>query len=209
MAAARYASSTEWLRSSWMPCHRFTVSVPSRLRIRYHAMNTTIDQPIPIKSRLAPVMLASASPHGDSSPPPGGGRQAGPVASNEFPPCHAKTKSTAYSGRTAMSASTAIANPAEMSSCATSAAHDRMNAAPTMARPNSAASSACGRSGAAARTTSAGTAAAIASTSAMRCREGRMSVSSSSGTNDGSSSLVGRRSRPRLSGGSPGRDARP
>ena len=31
-----------------------------------------------------------------------------------------------------MSASTAIANPAEMSSCATSAAHDRMNAAPTI-----------------------------------------------------------------------------
>ena len=38
-----------------------------------------------------------------------------------------------------MSASTAIARPAEMSSCATSAAHDRMNAAPTIASPKSAA----------------------------------------------------------------------
>ena len=102
-------------------------------------MNTTMDQPMPINSRLAPVMLASARLHGDSSPPPGGGRQAGPVASNEFPPCQANTKSTAYSGSTAMSARTAIASPAEMSSCATSAAHDRMNAAPTIASPNSAA----------------------------------------------------------------------
>ena len=34
---------------------------PSRLRIRYHAMNTTMDQPMPISSRLAPVMFASAS----------------------------------------------------------------------------------------------------------------------------------------------------
>ena len=66
MAAARYASSTEWLRSSLMPSQRFAASVPSRRRIRYHAMKTTIDHPIPIKSRLAPVMFASASPQGDS-----------------------------------------------------------------------------------------------------------------------------------------------
>ncbi len=131
-------------------------------------MKTTIDHPIPIKSRLAPVMFASASPQGDSVPPPDAGRHAGPVASNEFPPCHAKTKSTAYSGRTAISARTAIARPAEMSSWATSAAHDRMNAAPTIASPKSAASAACGRSGVTARTTSAGTAAPIASASATR-----------------------------------------
>ena len=36
------------------------------LRSRYQAMKTTIDQPMPISSRLAPVMLASASEHGDS-----------------------------------------------------------------------------------------------------------------------------------------------
>ena len=36
-------------------------------RSRYHAMKTTIDQPMPISSRLAPVMLASARSHGDSS----------------------------------------------------------------------------------------------------------------------------------------------
>ena len=106
------------------------------MRIRDQAMNTTIDQPMPISRRLAPVMFASASEQGDSVPPPSG-RHAGPVASNEFPPFHAKTKSTAYSGSTAMSASTAIARPAEMSSCATSAAHERMNAAPTIARPKS------------------------------------------------------------------------
>ena len=140
-----------------MPSQRLAVPAPSRRRIRYHAMKTTMDHPIPIKSRLAPVMFASASPHGDSVPPPGGGRHAGPVASNEFPPCQAKTKSTAYSGSTAMSASRAIAKPAEMSSCATSAAHDRMNAAPTIARPNSAASTVCGRSGAVARMIRAGT----------------------------------------------------
>ena len=60
-----------------------------------------------------------------------------PSARTSRRPSHANTKSTAYSGRTAISARMAIARPAEMSSCATSAAHDSMNAAPTMARPNS------------------------------------------------------------------------
>ena len=102
-------------------------------------MNTTIDQPMPISSRLAPVMFASASEHALSPVSPGG-LQASPNSANAFPPSHAKTMSTAYSGRTAMNASTAIASPAEMSSCATSAAHDRTNAAPTIARPKSSAS---------------------------------------------------------------------
>src|SRR4030065_542735 len=52
--------------------------------------------------------------------------------------------STAYSGSTAMNARTAIASPAEMSSCATSAAHDRRKAAPTIAMPNRSASAAGG-----------------------------------------------------------------
>jgi hypothetical protein len=46
-----------------------------------------------------------------------------------------KTKSTAYSGSTATSASRAIARPAEMSTCAASAAHDSRNAAPMIATP--------------------------------------------------------------------------
>jgi len=33
------------------------------LRERYAAMNTTIDQPMPISRRFAPVMLARASEH--------------------------------------------------------------------------------------------------------------------------------------------------
>ena len=39
---------------------------------RYQAMNTTIDQPMPMSSRLAPVMLARASEQGDSPVAPGG-----------------------------------------------------------------------------------------------------------------------------------------
>jgi len=50
-----------------------------------------------------------------------------------------KTKSTAYSGSTAMIASTATARPAETSTCAASAAHASRNAAPTMASPYTAA----------------------------------------------------------------------
>ena len=100
--------------------------------------NTTIDQPTPISSRLAPVMLASASEHGVSPSPPGG-RHAGPNSATDCPALNANTRSTAYSGRTAMKASTAMASPAEMSSCATSAAQESMNAAPTMASPRSSA----------------------------------------------------------------------
>ena len=93
-------------------------------------MNTTIVQPMPISSRFAPVMFASASEHGDSVPPSERqARRAGLRERRRRPSC-ANTKSTAYSGSTAMRARIAIARPAEMSSCATSAAQDSMNAAP-------------------------------------------------------------------------------
>ena len=46
-----------------------------------------------------------------------------------------KTKSTAYSGSTAISASSATASDSEMSISAASAAHERMKAAPKMAIP--------------------------------------------------------------------------
>ena len=134
VASPRNATSTECGRSS--TTSRRTGGV---LRERYAAMKTTIDQPMPISSRLAPVMLASASEQA-SSPAAPGGWHASPYCSNAFPPSHARTRSTAYSGRTAMNARTAIARPAEMSSCATSAAHDRMKAAPTIASPYSRAS---------------------------------------------------------------------
>ena len=109
-------------------------------------MNTTIVQPMPINSRFAPVMFASASEHGDSVPP-SSGRHAAPVCANDSPPLRANTKSTAYSGSTAIRARIAIAKPAEMSSCATSAAQDSRNAAPTIAMPNSRASSGCAELG--------------------------------------------------------------
>ena len=101
---------------------------------------------MPINSRFAPVMFASASEHGDSVPP-SIGRQAAPVAANDCPPFHANTKSTAYSGSTAISARIAIASPAEMSSWATSAAHESRKAAPTIASPKISAARACSRSG--------------------------------------------------------------
>jgi hypothetical protein len=72
--------------------------------------------------------------------------QSSPNSAKSFPPLKAKTMSTAYSGRTAMNASAAIASPAEMSSWATSAAHERTNAAPTIASPNRSASSGWPRS---------------------------------------------------------------
>ena len=58
-----------------------------------------------------------------------------------------------------------------MSSCATSAAHDNRNAAPTIASPNRTASIAWPVEGSAMRTHSAGRAAAAASTKARRLRE--------------------------------------
>ncbi len=135
VASPRNATSTECGRSS--TTSRRTGGV---FRERYAAMNTTIDQPIPISSRLAPVMLASASEHALSPVSPGCLARPPRTRANAFPPSHARTMSTAYSGRTAMNARTAIARPAEMSSCATSAAHDRMKAAPTIASPYSRAS---------------------------------------------------------------------
>ena len=84
-------------------------------------------------------MLAKASEQGEASVEPGG-RHDAPWAATLVPAFPAKTTSTAYSGRTAMNASTAIASPAEMSSWATSAAHDSKKAAPTMAPPKTSAS---------------------------------------------------------------------
>ena len=133
-ATVRYAISTEFERSSLTsptatPCFRH----------RHQASTATIDQPTPISSRLAPVMLARASEHGDAVELFAAAHRL-PNSATACPALSAKTKSTAYSGRTAMSARSAIANPAEMSSWAASAAHDRMKAAPTMARPKSSAS---------------------------------------------------------------------
>ena len=53
---------------------------------------------MPISSRFAPVMLASASEHGDS-PMPSGGRHAAPYAATACPALNANTRSTAYSGQ--------------------------------------------------------------------------------------------------------------
>ena len=65
------------------------------------AMNTTIVQPRPMSSRLAPVMLASARAQSDSRPAAasaGAGRRA-PNSLYASPPLRAKTRSTAYSGQ--------------------------------------------------------------------------------------------------------------
>ena len=75
--------------------------------------------PSPIRSRLAPVMLASAS-----------ARRAGTVAA-----LHARFMSTAYSGSTVTRARNTTARPAPISISATSAAHVRMKAAETIATP--------------------------------------------------------------------------
>src|SRR3954454_8592433 len=101
-------------------------------------MNTTMLHPMPMSSRFDPVMLASASEQADSlaAEMSAGLRQAAPNRATERPPSLANTTSTAYSGSTAMKARRAMARPAEMSSWATSAAHDSRKAAPTMAIPN-------------------------------------------------------------------------
>src|SRR5687768_100032 len=52
-----------------------------------------------------------------------------------FPAIQAKYMSTAYSGRTAINASSAIASACGISFCASSAAQDSMNAAPKIAIP--------------------------------------------------------------------------
>src|SRR6266480_2703862 len=79
VARARNASSTEWLRS-----RRTSVIRRPRLRHCHHATNTTIDQPMPIRSRFDPVMLARAREHGDASVEPGGTHDA-PWAATAVP----------------------------------------------------------------------------------------------------------------------------
>ena len=183
------------------------------MRERYAAMNTTIDQPMPISRRFAPVMLARASEHALSRVS-FAALHASPNCSNAFPPFHASTMSTAYSGSTAMNARTAIASPAEMSSCATSAAHDRMKAAPTIASPNSSASTAFARDASEKRSTIAGIVRATAMSSEVRLRPAGASPSEMS---DGRRLAIGTHgpsSRPKVSSSPgardpPGRDARP
>src|SRR5581483_488468 len=87
--------------------------------------------------------------------------------------------STAYSGSTAMKARTAIARPAEMSSWATSAAHDRRNAAPTIDRPNSSAARDSATWAPETRRTSPGSVTATAAIREAPWRDGWMSRSSS------------------------------
>ena len=77
---------------------------------------------MPMSSRFPPVMFASAS-----------GAYFGSRV--RCPAFEVKTKSTAYSGSTAMSARTARARPAETSSWSTSAAQASRKAAPTTASP--------------------------------------------------------------------------
>src|SRR4030095_4290468 len=127
VASARNATSTDEDLGRVIPRRR----VPSR-RKRHSASRTNSGPPMPISARLDPVMLASTYEHAFS---PSASQLVPPEAAMALPPLAANTKLTAYSGSTAIRASTAIASPAEMSSCATSAAHDRMNAAPTTARP--------------------------------------------------------------------------
>ena len=67
VARPRNATSTEWDRSN-----RISRIGRRPTRARYHAMSTTIDHPIPISSRFAPVMLANAREHAVSPGAPGG-----------------------------------------------------------------------------------------------------------------------------------------
>ena len=130
-------------------------------------MKTTAAHPMPISRRLAPVMFARASEHGDAAPGSPAGH-AGPKRRTDWPPRHAKTKSTAYSGNTAIKARTASERPAEMSSCATSAAHDSRNAAPTIPTPKQSASTGYGSAEPVKRRRNAGTLARNASTTTTR-----------------------------------------
>jgi hypothetical protein len=91
-----------------------------------------------------------------------------PNAWTACPPLSANTVSTAYSGSTAMNARTAIASPADTSSCATSAAHDSRNAAPTIARPKATAATGSATWAFVILSASAGIAAANASARPMR-----------------------------------------
>src|ERR671924_815988 len=110
-------------------------------------MNTISDQPTPISSRLAPVMLASTSEQLDAPSEPGG-TQPAPNRSTSLPPFQANTNPTAYSGSTAIRASTPMARLADTSSWAASAAQASTNAAPMTAMPYSSAWSGDASSGA-------------------------------------------------------------
>jgi hypothetical protein len=69
----RKANSTEWVRSRVTSVREGpgVALALFRRRMAYQARNTTRDQPMPIRSRLAPVMLARASEQGDSPVAPG------------------------------------------------------------------------------------------------------------------------------------------
>src|SRR5699024_232120 len=119
-------------RTSLVPVCLATGCLPA-LRARQTAnadTNTTSGQPMPTSTRLAPVMLANASEQTLDSPV-----RPGPPCAQTVPHFQVNTKSTAYSGNTASSASSASARPALMSTCAASAAQDKIRAAPIMATP--------------------------------------------------------------------------
>ena len=179
---------------------------PSRRRIRYQATNTTIDQPMPISSRLAPVMLASASPHGDSFHAPGRRKAGRPGRLERVPALPREDEVDRVLGQHRDQRQHGDGEAGEMSSWAASAAQARRNAAPTMARPKSAASTGCGsperrseRPARARRRRPPARARCVVVTGGCRWVLGPTTVSSSL--------------RPKVSspvgGGSPGRDARP
>ena len=93
-------------------------------RVRIQKMKNTADQPMPISSRFAPVMFATANG----------------AYSGSCPAFHANARSTAYSGSTATNAMNATASACEMSTSAASAAQASRNAAATIASPYSAVS---------------------------------------------------------------------
>src|SRR5512132_2848416 len=76
-------------------------------------MNTIRAQPMPISSRLAPVMLARTSEQLEA-PWSSGALQLAPYWATSLPPFQANTNPTAYSGRTAIRARTPMARLAEV-----------------------------------------------------------------------------------------------
>src|SRR5436190_4857985 len=131
--------------------------------MRHAATSTTIDHPTPMRSRFEPVMLASAS---------------GAYLSGSVPALAANVKSTAYSGSTAMSASTASARPWETSSCMTSAAQARRNAEPRIASPKRMGATTSGSSAPPSRATRPGSVAATDPASARTVARTRVGLSS-------------------------------
>ncbi len=79
----------------------------------------TSDQPMPISTRFAPVMLAMAYA----------------LYAGSFPATQAKCRSTAYSGSTLINARAISASERGMSRSDSSAPQLRMNAAPIIAIP--------------------------------------------------------------------------